>query len=312
MDELIRKLMQGDRRALSRILSYVENQDERAFEILEKIFEKTKPHLSIGITGAAGAGKSTMIDQLTKRFRDQQQKVSILAVDPSSPFSGGAVLGDRVRMQRHYNDEGVFIRSIGSRGKSGGVSFATRALLQILNCYGSEVSIVETVGAGQSEVDIMNLVDTTVVILTPESGDSIQALKAGMLEIADVFVINKKDRSGADRVAHDIEMMLGLTELKSSWRPPIVLTSAQSGEGVDELVEKIAEHQAHLQREGLSLEVLFRKRQAYLKEMIQTRITAEVIALIESKSSWMQELKGPKEPNLYQMVRESVQSLLKS
>lgn len=311
VEELLKKLQSGDRRALSRVLSLVEEQDDQAFEILENLFEHTGKGLSIGITGPAGAGKSTLIDQLIRLVRDQKKKISVLAVDPSSPFSGGAVLGDRVRMQRHCSDDGVFIRSVGSRGKSGGVSFATRALLQILDVYGSDFTVVETVGAGQSEVDIMNLVDTTVVVLTPESGDSIQALKAGMLEIADIFVINKKDRDGAQRVAHDIEMMLSLVPSESDWKPPILMTSAQSGEGVDALLEALNQHRVYIESLKAQPKVLLRKRKAFLHEMIQTRLSSHIMDWIEKDSTRKEALQNPDEPNLYKMVKDGVSASLK-
>ncbi|MEZ4820414.1 MAG: methylmalonyl Co-A mutase-associated GTPase MeaB [Bdellovibrionota bacterium] len=304
-------MQEGDRRALSRVLSLVEEQDDQAFEILEHLFEHTGKGMSVGITGPAGAGKSTLIDQLIRLVRKQDQKISVLAVDPSSPFSGGAVLGDRVRMQGHCSDDGVFIRSVGSRGKSGGVSFATRALLQILDVYGSEYTVVETVGAGQSEVDIMNLVDTTVVVLTPESGDSIQALKAGMLEIADVFVINKKDREGANRVAHDIEMMLSLVPSESQWKPPIILTSAQSGE-VAQLLEALQNHRGYLNTLQVDPARLRRKRKAFLFEMIQTRLAGYVEEWIDRDPHRKKTLESLDEPNLYKMVKEGIAACLKS
>ncbi|MCB0272356.1 MAG: methylmalonyl Co-A mutase-associated GTPase MeaB [Bdellovibrionales bacterium] len=312
ISELVQNMIKGDRRSLSRVLSLVEEQDDQAFEILESVFSHVGQGFSIGITGPAGAGKSTLIDQLIKAFRQDKHKVSILAVDPSSPFSGGAVLGDRVRMQRHFSDEGVFIRSIGSRGKSGGVSFATRALLQILDASGSERVIVETVGAGQSEVDVMNLVDTTVVVLTPESGDSIQALKAGMLEIANVFVINKKDRDGAERIAHDIEMMLSLVPQVSAWKPPIILTQSQTGEGIPALVEAIEKHRTHILQSEEKNDILLRKRKAFLAEMIQTKVTDKILHWIESDPERVKRLQESEEPNLYEIVKEGVSHLIKS
>jgi len=302
-------LKQGKRRALSRVLSLVEEQDQQAFDILESLFEHTGKAISIGFTGAPGAGKSTLIDQCVKAIRQTDQKASVLAVDPSSPFSGGAVLGDRIRMQRHSADEGVYIRSVGSRGKSGGVSFATRALLQVLDVYGSEYNIVETVGAGQSEVDIMHLVDTTIVVLTPESGDGIQALKAGMLEIADVYVINKKDRDGADRMAHTIEMMLSLSPEARAWEPPIIQTCAQSGEGVDVLMTGIKNHQEHLKTYLTPPEELSRKRRAFLIEMLQTRLSDDVLRWIEEQPGLKGQLQDTQEPNLYGLVKHAMTSL---
>lgn len=309
--ELIEAMRKGDRRALSRLLSLVEAQDETSFKLLREISKYTGHSKSIGITGPAGAGKSTTIDQLIRKFRDLNKKVGILAVDPSSPFTGGAVLGDRVRMQRHSSDSDVYIRSIGSRGKTGGVSFSTRALMQMIDAYGTDYILVETVGAGQSEVDIMNLVDTTVVILTPESGDSIQALKAGMLEIANVFVINKKDRDGADRIANDIKMMLSLNPFHEGWQPPIVMTEAQSGDGLDELVSAIQAHQEDLKTRGRTPAELLRRRSYLLYEVLQTRAMAELKKYAQSKKEWMAELQNPdKEPNYYALADDCLAEVL--
>ncbi len=300
-------MRKGDRRSLSRLLSYVEAQDENAFKILQQIWNYTGKGLSVGITGPAGAGKSTTIDQLIRKLRDRNKKVGILAVDPTSPFTGGAVLGDRVRMQRHSGDADVYIRSIGSRGKTGGVSFATRALIQMIDAYGADWILVETVGAGQSEVDIMNLVDTTVVILTPESGDSIQALKAGMLEIANVFVINKKDRDGADRIANDIKMMLSMNPSMDTWVPPIVMTEAQSGEGSDELVAAIEKHQEELKSRGRTPEELLRRRSHQFFEIMQTRIVSELKEFFIANPEWTKVLAdAKKEPNYYALVDDCV------
>lgn len=310
--KLIESMRKGDRRALSRLLSLVEAQDENSFKLLSEISKYTGKSKSIGITGPAGAGKSTTIDQLIRKFREQGKKVGILAVDPSSPFTGGAVLGDRVRMQRHSGDSDVYIRSIGSRGKSGGTSFSTRALMQMIDAYGADTILVETVGAGQSEVDIMNLVDTTVVILTPESGDSIQALKAGMLEIANVFVINKKDRDGAERVANDIKMMLSLNPDQEGWQPPIIMTEAQSGDGIDELVGAIAEHQKYVKENGRTPEDLLRRRTYLLHEILQTRVMTEMKSYSASKKDWEKILKdSTKEPNYYALAEECLSEVLK-
>lgn len=311
--ELIIAMRKGDRRALARLLSLVEAQDETSFQVLKEISNYGGNSQSIGITGPAGAGKSTTIDQLIRRFREQNKKVGVLAVDPTSPFTGGAVLGDRVRMQRHSGDSDVYIRSIGSRGKTGGVSFSTRALMQMIDAYGADYVLVETVGAGQSEVDIMNLVDTTVVILTPESGDSIQALKAGMLEIANIFVINKKDRDGADRIANDIKMMLSLNPYQEGWIPPIIMTEAQSGEGVDELVGAIHAHQEDLKKRGRTPQDLLRRRTYMLYEILQTRLMAKVKDYAQSKNDLQETLKNPqKEPNYYELADDCLSEVLSS
>ena len=305
--KLIADMRTGDRRALARLLSLVEAQDQTSFDLLAEIFNFTGKTISVGITGPAGAGKSTTIDQMIRKLRDQEKKVGVLAVDPTSPFTGGAVLGDRVRMQRHSGDPDVYIRSIGSRGKTGGVSFSTRALIQMMDAYGSDYILVETVGAGQSEVDIMNLVDTTVVILTPESGDSIQALKAGMLEIANVFVVNKKDRDGADRIANDIKMMISMNPTIQSWEPPIVMTEAQSGEGIDELLQAIDSHQAHIKKMGRSPEEILRRRLSQFNEILQTRLSAKIQDYLQGRKDWLDALKNQNQvPNIYELVDEAL------
>ncbi len=298
----------GDRRALARLLSFVEARDQKSFELLSEIWPLTGKAKSIGITGPAGGGKSTLIDQLILYYRQKGLKVGVIAVDPTSPFSGGAVLGDRVRMQRHSSDPDVFIRSVGSRGKSGGISFSTRALMQLLDAFGADIILVETVGAGQSEVDVADIVDTTVVILVPEGGDSIQTLKAGILEIADIFVVNKKDRDGADRVASDVEAMLSLKPGDGSWRPPVLLAEAQSGEGIRELGEAIVRHQNELEKKGLPEEEKERRRLHELSEIVEARLASEILEKLRGDSKAMKELMDSKRPNLYEMAERLLSS----
>lgn len=292
-------MKQGDRRALSRLVTVVEGRNEKAFQVLEQIFPMTGRAYVVGITGPAGAGKSTMIDQLIAFLRSQNKKVGVVAVDPSSPFSGGAVLGDRVRMQRHFNDPDVFIRSVGSRGRSGGLSFSTRAIVQLLDAFGVDVILVETVGAGQSEVDIADLVDTTVVVLVPEAGDSIQAMKAGLLEIAHIFVVNKKDRDGADRVARDLEAYLGLAPTTTSWRPPILQTDAVSGEGVPEVWMAIEEHQKDLKEAGVSKDERLRRRMHELGEIVRERLVSEMMEAMDQDAELSLEIESETRVNLY-------------
>jgi LAO/AO transport system kinase len=235
--------------------------------------------------------------------------VGVVAVDPTSPFSGGAVLGDRVRMQQHFNDPDVFIRSVGTRGKSGGISFATRALMQILDASGCDVILVETVGAGQSEVDVADLVDTTVVVLVPEAGDAIQALKAGILEIADVFAVNKKDRPGAENVATHLEAMLTMVPSLDPWKPPIVLTEAQSGQGIDELWAAVERHHSDLSGRGLRPEERFRRRLHELSEVIEARIAGETLAACRSDPSIRERLSTEARPNLYAVAEDFLRDL---
>jgi LAO/AO transport system kinase len=302
MNDWIAKMRKGDRRALSRLLSIVEERDAKAFALLEEIWPLTGKSQSIGITGPAGAGKSTLIDQLIHHLRSLGKKVGVIAVDPASPFSGGAVLGDRVRMHRHFNDADVFIRSVSARGRSGGVSFATRAQMQVLDAFGVDVMIVETVGAGQSEVDIADLVDTTLVVLVPEAGDSIQALKAGILEIADVFVVNKKDRPGADQVAAHLDAMMSLIPNAGKWRPPIVLTEAQSGDGIPKVWEAV---QAHGEKgKEMTTEEKLRRNLHALSEIIEARLASEIQTATREDEKITKKLSNEARPNFYALAEE--------
>jgi len=309
MTDLVEQMKKGDRRALSRLLTVVEEQSDEAFAILEKVWPLTGKAITVGITGPAGAGKSTLIDQLVTLLRSEKKKVGVVAIDPSSPFSGGAVLGDRVRMQKHFNDPDVFIRSVGSHGKSGGISFSTRALIRLLDAFGTDVILVETVGAGQSEVDIADLVDTTVVVLVPEAGDAIQAMKAGILEIAHLFVVNKKDRAGAEQLAHHLEATISMTSNKESWRAPIVLTEGLSGEGVPEIWSGILLHQKDLKSRGVSVNEQIRKRSHELEDLVRSRLSPY---LTQKIGKVLKEKKGNPYKIADEFLRENFKAFLKS
>lgn len=238
--DLIHRLQNGDKRALARLLTFVENRHDDLLQIMAAVFSEIKGAIKIGITGPPGAGKSTLVNQLIKSYRDQGKTVGVLAIDPSSPFSGGAVLGDRIRMQDHNADEGVFIRSVGSRGAHGGLSRATRDMVNLFDVFGFDVILIETVGVGQTELDIMEIADTTLVVLVPESGDTVQTMKAGLLEIADIFIVNKADRDGADRIAADLAALVELSPRE--WVVPVLKTTATKGEGVGDVIQKIKDH----------------------------------------------------------------------
>jgi len=250
--DLVSEALSGSVRALAKLITMVENEMPGALEALQQLYPKTGHAYILGITGPPGSGKSTLTDKITKELRKKGYTVGIVAVDPTSPFSGGALLGDRLRMQDITNDEGVFVRSMATRGTLGGLSKATADTIKILDAFGKDFILIETVGVGQDEVDIVKTADTTLLISVPGLGDEIQALKAGIMEIGDVFVVNKADREGADRLVAELRLMLDLSPSLSPWRPPIIKTIATLGEGVAELTEKILEHRNFLERgEGL-------------------------------------------------------------
>lgn len=268
MHILVENLLKGDRRSAARLISLVENDDQEKNLVLSELYEHTGKAYVIGLTGSPGAGKSSLTDKLTEEIRKQGLTVAIIAVDPTSPFTGGAILGDRIRMQNHALDPGVFIRSMGTRGSLGGLSYATNEAVKVLDAFGRDIVIIETVGVGQSELDIMNTADTTVVVLTPGAGDSIQTIKAGIMEIADVFAVNKADMDGSERVILEVGAMLDM-QRKMEWRPPIVPTvTLNKGSGVENLWKAILDHKAFMEANGK------------LSERRKERLKSEVLEIL--------------------------------
>jgi len=234
-------MLQGSTRALARLITIVERDDEESYQVLRHITPSGRAH-RVGVTGPPGAGKSTLVNRLTSYARQDELRVGIICADPSSPFSGGAVLGDRVRMQQHYMDEGVHIRSMSLRGSLGGLPATVHGVIKLMEAYGKDLILVETVGVGQMELDVMDSVDTVVVTLVPEAGDDVQAMKAGLMEIADIFVVNKADRAGADSMVVAIKSMLNLVMPQGEWKVPVLATQAENNIGVEELYRRIQEH----------------------------------------------------------------------
>lgn len=281
MTTIAEQVISGDVRAVARLIRDIDDGIPEVRETLKTLYANTGNAHIIGITGSPGVGKSTMVDQMIDHLRKKDKTVGVLAVDPTSPFSGGAILGDRIRMQRHSMDEGVFIRSMATRGYFGGLTQSTRSAINVLDAMGKDYVIIETVGVGQDEVDVVKSAHTTVILVIPGMGDDIQAIKAGILEIGDIFVINKADRDGADKTLSDLSLMLDMDPGKYSggrWRPPIIKAEAVSDRGVDELLVEIENHGKYLaeSENSVSIERRNEKIRAELTEMVKSRLIEEV------------------------------------
>ncbi|HLH09395.1 MAG TPA: methylmalonyl Co-A mutase-associated GTPase MeaB [Terriglobales bacterium] len=277
IQSLAERLTCGDPRALARAITLVENRVSESSELLKALFPRTGRAHVIGLTGAPGAGKSTLVDQLAREYRKEEKTVGIIAVDPTSPYSGGAILGDRIRMGSHFADPGIYIRSMATRGSLGGLARTTADVASVLDAAGRDIILIETVGVGQDEIDIVRLAEVTVVILVPGMGDDVQTIKAGIMEIADVFVINKSDREGAERVEREIRAMQSLDPREDNWTPPIVKTVATAGEGIAELAGTIASYQEFVAKSGLARRKRIENWRERLLEMLRDAVMQRVL-----------------------------------
>jgi LAO/AO transport system kinase len=287
----------GDKRALARAITLVENSEPLAYEVVKELYPETGHAHAVGITGPPGVGKSTLIGALVRHVRESDRSVGVISVDPSSPFSKGALLGDRIRLSDHFLDPEVFIRSMGTRGHQGGLSEATLQAMLVLDAAGKDLVFLETVGAGQGEVEVITIADTVVLVLMPGSGDSIQALKAGIMEIPDVIAINKMDHPAAKTMLNEVRSVLSL-DRESAWRPPIVLTEASRGENVPELWAKIEEHRAFLGEEGR------------LEEQRRHNLAGEVFAVASARARSHLEEAVAEDPELHRLLDEVQQRQL--
>lgn len=306
-------ILKGEIRAAARLMRDIDDEIASAREELKRLFSHTGRAHIVGVTGSPGTGKSTLVDHLIQALRERGQTVGVVAVDPTSPFSGGAILGDRVRMQRHSTDEGVFIRSLATRGHLGGLSRSTHDIVDVMDAMGMNVVLVETVGVGQDEVEIIRLAHTNVVVLVPGMGDEIQAIKAGILEVGDLFVINKADREGADKTVREMEIMLDMNNYpEGAWRPPVLKTEAIHHRGIPELVEEIDRHRDYL-GDTLWEERQRRRTQGKFLEILRDSLFQEATGRLRQADRWdaLLETLGQRQVDPYSAAEDVLKELLK-
>lgn len=312
-----KKIIQGDMRAVARLIRRIDDGDRRVFSDLAELYKHSGRSYVVGFTGSPGVGKSTLVDRIVSRFRADSKTVGVLAVDPTSPFTGGAILGDRIRMQKHFLDEGVFIRSMATRGKFGGLTRSTADAIVVLDAMGKDVIIVETVGVGQDEVDIVHSAHTTVLVTVPGMGDDIQAIKAGLMEIGDIFVVNKADREGVDKTLRELRSMLQMSDQRyqaEGWMPPVVPTVAAQDQGIDELYRTILDHRNHLLEHAK--ERLKKREEIRVKNQILDLLKERLIETALERLGGMQALDGvaqeivAREKDPYGVSSELVEILL--
>ena len=309
---MVEQVRSGDPRSLARAISTVENHAPGWLDLLKALFPYSGRARTIGLTGAPGAGKSTLVDKLAKYYRKENKTVGVIAVDPTSPYTGGAILGDRIRMQEHFSDSGIYIRSMATRGSLGGLARATADVAMVLDASGRDLVMIETVGVGQDEVDIVRVADVTVVILVPGMGDDVQTMKAGIMEIADIFVINKSDHEGAERVEREIRALQSLAIRADNWTSPIVKTVATDGPGVTELASTIGDYEAYLRKQDLLLQRRTQNWETRLLEMLRDTLLEKARAAMSDGdlSRWAAEVaENKRDP--YSVIEEIAQKVIR-
>lgn len=290
-NQLIDEVLAGSAQAAARLISLVEDGDPEGYTILRRLYRRTGRAYVVGVTGPPGAGKSTLVDTLTGLLRKQDKTVAVVAVDPTSPFTGGALLGDRIRMQDHATDPGVFIRSMATRGSLGGLAPATPDVVKVLDATGYEMIFIETVGTGQAEVDIVGAADTVVITLVPGLGDTVQTMKAGIMEIGEIFVVNKADQGDPDRTIAEVKLMLGLNPVPAAWRPPVLKTVATSGEGTEQVLEAVEAHRRYLTAGGQLEQKRRQRRRTEILRIVEARARDRVLEAA-ARSGKLDELAG--------------------
>jgi LAO/AO transport system kinase len=284
-------VLSGNRKHLARLISLIENEDSQAQEALVQLYKHTGKAYVIGVTGPPGSGKSSLVTKLTAEFRKRSKTIGVICVDPSSPFSGGALLGDRIRMQEHSLDDDVYVRSMGTRGHLGGLSRAASDAVRVIDAFGKEIIFVETVGTGQSEVEVIEIAHTVIVVDVPGSGDDIQAIKAGIMEIADIFVVNKSDYPGADKKVAEINAMLDIDPRERQWRPPVLLTNSRTGDGIEELANKLLEHLKYLKESGLLKQKGLQRSREELQSIMKYKLTQELSHKLQGRPEYEKAIK---------------------
>jgi LAO/AO transport system kinase len=284
-------VLSGNRKHLARLISLIENEDSQAQEALIQLYKHTGKAFVIGVTGPPGSGKSSLVTKLTAEFRKRSKTIGVICVDPSSPFSGGALLGDRIRMQEHSLDDDVYVRSMGTRGHLGGLSRAASDAVRVIDAFGKEIIFVETVGTGQSEVEVIEIAHTVIVVDVPGSGDDIQAIKAGIMEIADIFVVNKSDYPGADKKVAEINAMLDIDSRERQWRPPVLLTNSRTGVGIEELANKLLDHLKYLKDSGLLKQKGLQRSREELQSIMKYKLTQELSHKLQGRPEYEKAIK---------------------